>query len=129
MGSDSSPSSPPPPPPPPPTQKTLLGESINRGLVCAHMHSFARTQKILTFMSSTGECWQQKDTQHAPSTETERDYPIGWINKKVTYAKIAPKMLNPRDIAGERRRIRRRKKKNLSLQNSIFQNLGVSSSC
>ena len=26
-------------------------ESINRGLVCVHMHFIARTQKILTFMS------------------------------------------------------------------------------
>ena len=32
-------------------QKTLSDESINRGLVCAHMHFIARTQKILTFMS------------------------------------------------------------------------------
>ena len=31
--------------------KTLSGESINRGLVCAHMHFIARTQKILAFMS------------------------------------------------------------------------------
>ena len=31
--------------------KTLSDESINRGLVCAHMHSIVRTQKILTFMS------------------------------------------------------------------------------
>ena len=31
--------------------KTSSDESINRGLVCAHMHSIARTQKILTFMS------------------------------------------------------------------------------
>ena len=31
--------------------KTSLDESINRGLVCAHMHFIARTQKILTFMS------------------------------------------------------------------------------
>ena len=31
--------------------KTLLDESINRGLVRAHMHFIARTQKILTFMS------------------------------------------------------------------------------
>ena len=30
---------------------TLSDESIDRGLVCAHMHSIARTQKILTFMS------------------------------------------------------------------------------
>ena len=26
-------------------------ESVNRGLVCAHVHSISRTQKILTFMS------------------------------------------------------------------------------
>ena len=32
MGSDSIP------------QKTLLDESINQGLVCAHMHSIAQTQ-------------------------------------------------------------------------------------
>ena len=30
--------------------KTLLDESINQGLVCAHMHFIAQTQKILTFM-------------------------------------------------------------------------------
>ena len=55
-------------------QKTLSDESMNRGLVCAHMHFIARTQKILTFMSLTGECRQQKHTQHAPSTKTECDY-------------------------------------------------------
>ena len=31
--------------------KTLSDGSINRGVVCAHMHFIARTQKILTFMS------------------------------------------------------------------------------
>ena len=31
--------------------KTLSDESINRGLVCAHMDFIAQTQKILTFMS------------------------------------------------------------------------------
>ena len=31
--------------------KTLSDESTNQGLVCAHMHTIARTQKILTFMS------------------------------------------------------------------------------
>ena len=31
--------------------KTPSDESINRGLVCAHMHFIAQTQKILTFMS------------------------------------------------------------------------------
>ena len=33
------------------TLETLSDESINRGLVCAHMHFIARAQKILTFMS------------------------------------------------------------------------------
>ena len=59
--------------------KTASDESINRGLVCAYMHFIARTQKILTFMSKTGECQQQKHTQHAPSTKTECDYLNGWI--------------------------------------------------
>ena len=31
--------------------KTPSDESINRGLVCAHIHFIARIQKILTFMS------------------------------------------------------------------------------
>ena len=31
--------------------KTLSDESINRGLVCAHMHFLARTQKVLMFTS------------------------------------------------------------------------------
>ena len=31
--------------------KTILDESVNCGLVCAHMHSIAWAQKILTFMS------------------------------------------------------------------------------
>ena len=48
-------------------KKTLSDESIIRGLVCAHMHFVARTQKILTFMSWTGECRQQKHTStHHP---------------------------------------------------------------
>ena len=33
------------------TPKLFLDESINRGLACAHMHSIAQVQKILTFMS------------------------------------------------------------------------------
>ena len=39
MGSDSMP------------LKTFSNESINRGLVCAHMRSIAQTKKILTVMS------------------------------------------------------------------------------
>ena len=32
-------------------KKILSDVSINRGLVCAHVHSITWTQKILTFMS------------------------------------------------------------------------------
>ena len=84
-------------------QKTPSDESINRGLVCAHMHFIARTQKILTFMPQTGECRQQKHTQHAPSTKTECDYLNGWIKKRSHTQKSHPKVVNPRDIAGERK--------------------------
>ena len=41
-------------------QKTLSDESINQGLVCVHVYSISQTQKILTFVSLTGECQQQK---------------------------------------------------------------------
>ena len=85
--------------------KTPSDESINRGLVCAHMHFIARTQKILTFM--TGECRQQKHTQHAPSTKTECDY----LNAQKSH----PKVVKPRDIAGERKK---KKKKPLHLPQS-----------
>ena len=33
-----------------PFPKTLLDETINQRLVCAHMHSMVQTPKILTFM-------------------------------------------------------------------------------
>ena len=87
---------------------TLSDESINRGLVCEHMHFITRTQKILTFMSKTGECRQQKHTQHAPSTKTECDYLNGWIKNGHIRKNLTQKVVNPRDIAGERRRRRRR---------------------
>ena len=56
-------------------------DSINRGLVCAHMHSITQTQKILTFMPTMGEYPQQKHTQHAPSMKMECDYLNGCIKK------------------------------------------------
>ena len=37
------------------------------------MYSITLTQKILTFMSQTGECQQQKHTLHAPSMKMEYD--------------------------------------------------------
>ena len=74
--------------PPPPT---LSDESIYQGLVCAHMHSIARTETILTFMSQTGEWRQQKHTQHALSTKTECDCLNGWIKKRSGMQKSHPK--------------------------------------
>ena len=51
-------------------------------------------------MSMTGECRQQKHTQHAPPTKTECDYLHDWIKKQVTYPKISLRMVNPRDWTG-----------------------------
>ena len=48
-----------------------------------------------------GECRKQKHTQHAPSTKTEYDYLNGRIRKwSHTEEKISPKVVNPRDTAG-----------------------------
>ena len=42
-----------------------------------------------------------KKTQRVPYMKTKCDYLYGWIKKKtITYAKISPKMVNPRDRAG-----------------------------
>ena len=57
-----------------------------------------------------GECWEQKYTQHVPSMMAECDNLYGWIKKKVTCTKIAPKMVNPRDIAGKAEREEEEKK-------------------
>ena len=53
-----------------------------------------------------------KTYPHAPSTKTECDYPNGWIKKKKKKKKKdgrirkknSPKMVNPRNLARERRR-------------------------
>ena len=58
----------------------------------------------------------KKHTQHAPSTKTECDYLNGWIKKTVTYAKISPRVVNPRDIAGERKKTKPKQKKNKTKQ-------------
>ena len=54
-----------------PLPTTLSDESINRSVICARKQSIARTQKILTFTSLSGESWQQKHALNAPSTKTE----------------------------------------------------------
>ena len=60
-----------------------------------------------------GECQQEKHNQHAPSMKMECDYLNDWnkkIKRKVTYAKISPKMMKPKDIAGEQEEEEERKK-------------------
>ena len=47
---------------------------------------------------------KKKHTQHAPSTKTECDYLNGWIKKRSHTQKSHPKVVNPRDIAGERKK-------------------------
>ena len=88
MGSDSIPA------------KTLSDESINQNLVCAHMHSMARTQKILTLIPR----WVNAGNKNTPSMLHPRrrkcDHLHGWIKNGHTHAKISPKMVNPRDVAG-----------------------------
>ena len=39
--------------------------------------------------------------RYSLSTKTECNYLNDWIKKRVTYAKIYPKIVNSRDIAGE----------------------------
>ena len=53
----------------------------------------------------------KKHTQHAPSTKTECDYLNGWIKKRAHTQKSHPKVVNPRDIAGERKKKKKEKKK------------------
>ena len=88
-----------------PLPTTLSDESRNRSKVCTHMHSIEQTQKILTCISSTDECWHQKHIQHAPSTRTECDFLCGWIKKKHEHTQIPhPKQWTQRSSRDCRRR-------------------------
>ena len=89
-------------------------EYIHRGLVCAHMHSIAQTKRILTFMSQTSECRQQKHTQHAPSMKTECDYLYGWLKKWSHMQKSHQRWWTP-----EIKLVTQKKKKNFHAQNNI----------
>ena len=60
-------------------------------------------------MSKTGGCRQQKHTHHTPSTKTECDYLNGWIQKRSHMQKSHPKVVNPRDKAGERKKKKKKK--------------------
>ena len=60
----------------------------------------------------------KKHTQHAPSTKTECDYLNAWIKKWSHTQKSHPKVVNPRDIAGERKKKKKKKKKKNDRGNS-----------
>ena len=66
------------------------------------MHSIARTQKILTFHVLDG--WMLATKTHPEGTIHEDGMWLPqWLDSEmVTYAKISPRMVNPRDTAGER---------------------------
>ena len=51
-------------------------------------------------MSLTGECRRQKTPSTHYSHRRNVEYLYGWIKKKLSHAKISPKVVNPRDIAG-----------------------------
>ena len=44
------------------------------------------------------------------STKTECDYLNGWIKKRSHTQKSHPKVVNPRDLAGERKKTKKKKK-------------------
>ena len=48
---------------------------------------------------------------HHPRKRNVTTLMVGLKKKPVTYAKISPKMVNPRDIAGERQKKKKKKKK------------------
>ena len=64
----------------------------------------------------------KKHTQHAPSMKTECDYLNGWIKKRSHTQKSHPKVVNPRDIAGERKK--KKKKKVLHSYPQVLWNSG-----
>ena len=82
------------------SSKTLLDESINRGLVCAYMHSIKRTWHSCPKWVNAGN--ENTPSIHHPRRRNMTTSMVGL--KTVTYAEVSPKMVNPREIAGERRR-------------------------
>ena len=65
----------------------------------------------------TGTAWHilllvTGELSQPQSTKTECDYLNGWIKKRSHTQKSHPKVVNPRDLAGERKK--KKKKKNLN---------------
>ena len=98
MGSNSSP------------PKTPSDESINRGLVCAHMHFIARTQKILTFIRRVNAGNKNTPSTHHPRRRNVTTLMVG-LKKWSHTQKSHPKVVNPRDTAGERKKKKKKKER------------------
>ena len=99
--------------------KTLSDESINRGLVCAHMHFIARTQR------SSHSCPRRVNASNKNTLSTH--YPRRWnvttlmVGLKNGYIckNLTQKVVNPRDIAGERKK-KKKKKKNMTVCKELW---------
>ena len=88
---------------------------VSGGLVCLDsFHMFA----LFWFFSGWLVCF---DSFHmfVLSTKTECDYLNGWIKKRSHTQKSHPKVVNPRDIAGERKK-KKKKKKSLFCFGFVF---------
>ena len=90
-------------------QSHLSDESINRGLVCAHMHFIARTQKIPTFMSRRVNA----GNKNTPSTHHPRRRNVTTLMVGLKNGHIRKNLTENGDIAGEHRRRRRRRMINI----------------
>ena len=77
-----------------PFHKTLSDESINWGLVCAHMHSISQTLKILIQMNAGNKL---TFSMHHPQRWNVTTSMVGL--KDGHMCKHSSKMVNPRDIA------------------------------
>ena len=91
--------------------KTPSDESINQGLVCAHMHFITRTQKDPDICILDGWMVATKTHRHAPSMKMECDYLCGWIKKWSLTQKSHPNCELQR-YSWERRRRKMRKRWN-----------------
>ena len=72
---------------------------------CIPSHRLKRSWHSCPRQVNAGD---KKHTQHETSMKMECDYLNGWI-KNSHIRKISPKMVSPRDAAGERRRRKRRR--------------------
>ena len=88
---------------------TLSDGSIYRGLVCAHKHSIARTQKIQTSMPKTGECRQQKNTPSMlhPRRQNVTTSMIGLKRNRSHTQQLSTQNGEPQRCSWERRKRRK----------------------